>query len=154
MFIKKSSTGFCIISIYVDDLNIIGHAKDIDEAHNHLKKEFEMKDLGKTKFCLGLQIEHLQTGILVHQSAYIKKVLEKFNIDKVYPQRTPMIIRALEKDKNPFKPKQEGEEVLEAKYPYLSANGALMYLANNTRPDIAFTVNYLARHSAAPIMCH
>jgi hypothetical protein len=154
MFIKKSSTGFCIISIYVDDLNIIGHAKDIDEARNHLKKEFEMKDLGKTKFCLGLQIEHLQTGILVHQSAYIKKVLEKFNIDKVYPQRTPMIIRALEKDKNPFKPKQEGEEVLEAEYPYLSANGALMYLANNTRPDIAFTVNYLAIHSAAPIMCH
>ncbi|KAJ9556488.1 hypothetical protein OSB04_011102 [Centaurea solstitialis] len=27
---------------------------------------FEMKDLGKTKFCLGLQIEHLKDGILVH----------------------------------------------------------------------------------------
>ena len=24
VFIKKSSTGFCIISVYVDDLNIIG----------------------------------------------------------------------------------------------------------------------------------
>jgi hypothetical protein len=56
VFIRKSSTDFCIISIYIDDLNIIGHAKDIDEAHNHLKKEFEMKDLGKTKFCFGLQI--------------------------------------------------------------------------------------------------
>jgi hypothetical protein len=58
-FIRKFSTGFCIISVYVDDLNIIGHAKDIDEARNHLKKEFEMKKLGKTKFYLGLQIEHL-----------------------------------------------------------------------------------------------
>jgi hypothetical protein len=85
VFIRKSSTGFCIISVYVDDLNIIGHAKDIVEAHNHLKKEFEMKDLGKTKFCLGLQIEHHQMNILVHQSAYVKKVLEKFNMDKVYP---------------------------------------------------------------------
>jgi hypothetical protein len=66
VFIKKSSTCFCIISVYIDDLNIIGHAKDIDEACNHLKKEFEMKDLGKTKFYLGLQIEHLQTGILAH----------------------------------------------------------------------------------------
>jgi hypothetical protein len=59
VFIRKSSTRFYIISVYVDDLNIISHAKDIDEAHNHLKKESEMKDLGKTKFCLGLQIKHL-----------------------------------------------------------------------------------------------
>jgi hypothetical protein len=105
VFIRKSSTSFCIISVYVDDLNIIGHAKNIDEAHSHVKKEFEMKDLGKTIFCLGLQIEHLQTGILVHQSAYVKKVLEKFNMDKAYPQRTPMIVRALEKDKDSFRPK-------------------------------------------------
>jgi hypothetical protein len=76
VFIKKSSIGFCIISIYVDDLNIIGYTKDIDEACNHLKKEFEMKDLGKIKICLGLQIEHLQTDILVHQSIYVKKVME------------------------------------------------------------------------------
>jgi hypothetical protein len=46
--------GFCTISVYVDELNIIGHIKDIDEARNHLKMEFKMKDLGRTKFCLGL----------------------------------------------------------------------------------------------------
>jgi hypothetical protein len=50
VFIRKSSIGFCIILVYVDDLNIVGHAKDIDEARNYLKKEFEMKDLGKTNF--------------------------------------------------------------------------------------------------------
>jgi hypothetical protein len=61
----------------VDNLNIIGHTKNIDEARNHIKTEFEMKDLGKTKFCLRLQIEHLQTGILVHQSVYVQKILEK-----------------------------------------------------------------------------
>jgi hypothetical protein len=154
LFIRKFSTGFYIISVYVDDLNIIGHAKYIDKEHNHLKKEFEMKDLGKIKFCLGLQIEHLHTGILVHQSAYVKKVLEKFNMDKAYPQRTPMIVCTLEKDKDPFRPKQEGEEILGAEYLYLSAIGALMYLANNTRPNIAFAVNYLARHSAAPTTRH
>ena len=37
----------------------------------HQAGEFEMKDLGKTKFCLGFQLEHLPSGILVHQSAYI-----------------------------------------------------------------------------------
>jgi hypothetical protein len=54
VFIRKSSTKFCIISIYVDDLKIIGAELNINEARDHLKTEFEMKDLGKTKFCLGL----------------------------------------------------------------------------------------------------
>jgi hypothetical protein len=82
VFIRKSSTDFCIISVYVNDLNIISYGKNIDEAHKDLKKEFKMKDLGKTKFYLGLQIEHLQIGILIHQSAYVKKVLENFNMNK------------------------------------------------------------------------
>jgi hypothetical protein len=120
VFIKKSYTGFCIISVYVDDLNIIGHKRDIDEAHNLLKTEFEMKDLGKTKFCLGLQLEHLPTGILIHQSAYAHKVLSKFNMDKAYPSKTPMIVHTLERDKDPFRPRVEGEEILGPEYPYLS----------------------------------
>jgi hypothetical protein len=66
VFIKKSSNGFCIISVYVDDLNIIGNKEDINEARHHLKIEFEMKNLGHTKFCLGLQLENLPSGILVH----------------------------------------------------------------------------------------
>jgi hypothetical protein len=61
----------------VDDVNIIDHTKDIDEARNHLKIEFEMKDLGRTKFCLGLQLEYLHTGILIHKYAYVQKILKK-----------------------------------------------------------------------------
>jgi hypothetical protein len=53
-FIKKSNDGFYIISVYVDDLNIIGTIRDIEEAMAYLKSEFDMKNLGKTKFCLGL----------------------------------------------------------------------------------------------------
>jgi hypothetical protein len=71
VFIRKSSTSFCIISVYVDDLNIIVTEFDIHEAQDHLKTEFEMKNLGKTKFWLGLQLEHLPMGILAHQSAYV-----------------------------------------------------------------------------------
>ena len=43
LFIKKSTDGFCIISIYVDDLNIIGTTRDIEEASAYLKMDFEMK---------------------------------------------------------------------------------------------------------------
>jgi hypothetical protein len=75
-------------------------------------------------------------------------------MDKAYSVRTPMVVHAFEKDKDPFKLREEGEEVLGQEYPYLSAIGALMYLVNNTRPDIAFAVNCLIRHSAAPTMHH
>jgi len=71
VFIKRSLSGFCIISVYVNDINIIGNSHNIDEARSHLKTEFEMKDLGKTKFTIRLRIEHFHSGILVHQFAYI-----------------------------------------------------------------------------------
>ena len=38
--------------------------------------------------------------------------------------------------------------------PYFSVIGALMYLVNCTRPDIAFAVNILVRHSANPTHRH
>ena len=65
IFIKKSKTEFAIIAVYVDDLNIVGTPEELTRTTNYLKKEFEMKDLGKTKFCLGLQIEHFPNGVLV-----------------------------------------------------------------------------------------
>jgi hypothetical protein len=64
-----------------------------------------MKDLGKIKICLVLQLEHLHTGTLMHQFAYVRKVLKKFNMDKAYPTNTPMIVRALERDTDPFRMK-------------------------------------------------
>ena len=48
----------------------------LTKATNYLKKEFEMKDLGKTRYCLNLQIELYSNGILVHQSTYVEKVLK------------------------------------------------------------------------------
>ena len=53
-FIKKRENGFAIIALYVDDLNLIGTPEELIKTTNYLKKEFEMKDLGKTRYCLGL----------------------------------------------------------------------------------------------------
>ena len=66
VFIKKSTSGYAIIAVYVDDMNLIGTSKELTETAELLKKEFEMKDLGKTRYCLDLQIEHRKDGILVH----------------------------------------------------------------------------------------
>jgi hypothetical protein len=48
-------TGRNAVIVDVDDLNIIGNTRGIDDTCNHLKTEFEMKDLGKIKFYLGFK---------------------------------------------------------------------------------------------------
>ncbi|KAJ9544183.1 hypothetical protein OSB04_023890 [Centaurea solstitialis] len=64
-----------ITVVYVDDMNIIGTLDEIRDTTSYLKSEFEMKDLGKTRYCLGIELEHRACGILIHQSAYIQKLL-------------------------------------------------------------------------------
>lgn len=61
-------------------------------------------------------------------------------MDKSYPLRTPMVTRYFQVEKDPFRPREEKEELL-GQVSYLNAIGVLMYLANCTRPDIAFAVN-------------
>ena len=70
------------------------------------------------------------------------------------PAKAPMVVRSIDLEKDVFRPRDEGEEILGSEFPYLSLIGALMYLANSTRTDIAFAVNLLARHSAAPTKRH
>ena len=82
--------------MYFDDLNLVGTLKELIRTTNYLKKKFKMKDLGKTKFCLGLQIEHFSNGVLVHQSTYIKKVLKRFYMDKAHPLSSLMVVRSLD----------------------------------------------------------
>ncbi|XP_073137047.1 secreted RxLR effector protein 161-like [Henckelia pumila] len=65
-----------------------------------------------------------------------------------------MVVRSLDVKKDIFRPRDEQEELLGPEVPYLSAIGALMYLANSTRPDIAFAVNLLARYSSSPTQRH
>ena len=69
-----------------------------------MKNEFEMKDLGKTKFYLGLQTEHFPNGVLVHQSTCIKKVLKQFYMDKAHPLSSPMVVRSLDVKNDSFGP--------------------------------------------------
>ena len=114
-----------------------------------------MKDLGKTRYCLGLQIEHRKDGILLHQENYTQKVLRRFSHQDAKPSSsTPMVVRSLDIKKDPFRPKEDDEEILSPECSYLGAIGSLLYLAQCTRPDISFAVNCLARHSNAPTRRH
>jgi hypothetical protein len=71
-----------------------------------------------------------------------------------HPLSTPMVVRSLDVKKDPYRPRKNNEKALGPEVPYLSAIGALMYLANNTRPDISFSLNVLARYSSDPTRRH
>ncbi|XP_075096180.1 secreted RxLR effector protein 161-like [Nicotiana tabacum] len=75
-------------------------------------------------------------------------------MDNAHPLSTPMVVRSLDINKYPFRPQENNEDLIGDETPYLSTIGALMYLANNTRPDIAFAVSLLARFSSSPTRRH
>ena len=75
-------------------------------------------------------------------------------MDEAHPLSTPMVVRSLDVNKDPFRSQEKDEEILGSEVPYLITIGALMYLANTTRPDITFAVNLLARYSSAPTRRH
>jgi hypothetical protein len=75
-------------------------------------------------------------------------------MEKAHPLSTLMVVRSLDVKNDPFRPREDSEEILGHEVPYLSAIGALMYLANCTRPDIAFPVNLLARYNFVPTRRH
>ncbi|EOY31589.1 Uncharacterized protein TCM_038538 [Theobroma cacao] len=66
VFIKKSKIGFVMVVVYVDNMNLIRTLEKLSKTTEYLKKEFEVKDFGKIKLCLGLEREHKANGILIH----------------------------------------------------------------------------------------
>ncbi|XP_075084817.1 secreted RxLR effector protein 161-like [Nicotiana tabacum] len=70
-------------------------------------------------------------------------------MDTTHPLSTPMVVRSLDINKDPFRPQENVKELVGDETPYLNAIGVLMYLAYNTRPDIAFAVSLLARFSSS-----
>ena len=75
-------------------------------------------------------------------------------MDKSHPLSTPIVVKSLDMKKDLFRPREDDEELLGPEVPYLSAIRALMYLASNTRPNISFDVNLLARYSFSPTRRH
>jgi hypothetical protein len=73
MYIKVSQGSMIIIEVNVD--HIIFENDDDRLSQNFSKdmhKDFEINLLGELTFFLGLQISHLDEGILISQTKYIK----------------------------------------------------------------------------------
>jgi hypothetical protein len=113
-----------------------------------------MKDLGEAKVILGCEVErnrHDRT-ILLHQHAYVVRKLEAFRMDQCRPAGTPGDPSVtLSSSMSP----QTDEQKAEMKdTPYAQATGALLYLAQVTRPDIAAAVAKVCRYNHNPGPAH
>ena len=154
LFTLQHTSGFVVIVVYVDDLNLVGTPATCQYAIALLTDQFEMKLLGRTSFCLGLQLTHIRGGgIFLHQTTYTQKLLKQFGMDKANPLSAPMIGRNKTSD-DPYAPCKEEEEEFHNRTQYLAAVGALLYLSTYTRPDISFAVSVLAKHSQKPGVRH
>lgn len=86
-----------------------------------------MKDWGKTNYCLSLQIEHNANEILIHQFAYVEKILKRFNMNNAHSLCNPMVVQSIDPKHDLFRPKENDEEIFGPEVPYLNVIGALLY---------------------------
>lgn len=138
---KHCSGQILIVAIYVDDLLIFSNNKKLREnLKKNLMSNFEMKDLGIAKQCLGMKITRdiINKKLFIDQKEYTEKILKKFNMSECKPVDTP-----LEKGIN-FNPCEKQNK---CNVPYQEAVGSLLYLSMISRPDIAFAVSLLSRYN-------
>lgn len=89
-----------LILIYVDDiLKFYHNKKDINVIRKGLLQEFEVRDLGAARYCLGIEITRSGDQIAISQSNYIQKLLSRFRMEDCNPVSTPVeSVVKLEKD--------------------------------------------------------
>ncbi|GKD23977.1 hypothetical protein Tco_1225680 [Tanacetum coccineum] len=100
-----------------------------------------MNDLGEAAYILGIKIYRDRSKQLIglSQSAYIDKILKKFNMHNSKKGYLPMEVKhELSNEMCASTPK---EVAYMKKVPYASAVGSIMYVVRCTRPDVAFAQN-------------
>ncbi|GJU15291.1 retrovirus-related pol polyprotein from transposon TNT 1-94 [Tanacetum coccineum] len=128
-----------------------GPNKDrINKLKAQLAREFEMKYLGPTNKIIGMQIHRDRVGrkIWLSQKSYVKKILQRFNMQDCKPISTlfPTNIKLSSK----MSPSSEKERMEISRVPYASAVGSLMFAMICIRPGITHVVGVVSRYMAKP----
>jgi hypothetical protein len=135
-----------IIWIHVDDGIITGPTlASLQELETNLKSSIKIKWTAGLDNIVGLSLKRTTSGFELRQPNLTAKILRD-RWDGVTIAKTPFPTGNLP-DTNP-----DAEGVDSSTY--LSIIGSLNYLAVATRPDIAFSVNFLARFSKNPSVLH
>ena len=135
---------------YVDDCGIAAPTmKEIDGFVDRLRNRgFELTKEGDFSVYLGINFHRdpkTQT-VTVTQPGLIKKILATTGLEECNPNQAPLSQAGLGADPNGPPSKEP--------WSYSSVVGMLLYLATNTRPDIAFAVSQVAHFNSAPKQSH
>jgi hypothetical protein len=143
VYMRRSSTGTIIFSVHVDDIfSAASSAAENDRFAELLKSRWAISELGPAKFALGIAFsrDHSARTISLSQTAFIDKVVNRFNLSEAHPCDTPMVASLVLR--RPDKSIPVPPEVLtwQSCTPYRVLVGTLNYITVATHPDIAFAV--------------
>ena len=114
-----------LIGVYVDDIILAGKSDNkINEVKRALGAKFNIKDMGKLHYFLGMNIlQDEKTGnVWIGQPAYVESILNKFGMNNSKPVSTPI-------DPNTKLIKPTDDEQIIDQQLYQSAIGSLLYLS-------------------------
>ncbi|KAD4385721.1 hypothetical protein E3N88_25890 [Mikania micrantha] len=146
LFMKRVDKELLLVQIYVDDI-IFGSTKPSMCEHfsKLMSSKFEMSVLSELKTFLGLQVKQTPNRTFIHQSKYVKDLLNKFDMNDCKIISTPMVTSP------GICPDDNGEPVDQTLYRCMI--GSPMYLTAS-RPDIMYATCVCARYQSAPKQSH
>lgn len=147
LFTKSEEGGkLLVVSVYVDDIIFTDNDEAMFERFkNSMKQEFDMSDLGRMKYFLGVEVVQSSKGIFINQKKYANEVLKMFGMEYYNWVQNPIVPGCkLVKD--------EAGAVFDATT-YKQMVGSLMYLIA-TRPDLAYVVSLISRFMERPTNLH
>ncbi|PNX88028.1 putative copia-type protein [Trifolium pratense] len=146
LFVLRKHKVHVVVLVYVDDLIIGGndHAT-INSFKDYLHSCFHMKDLGKLKYFLGVEVARSNSGIFLCQRKYALDIIKETGFLGSKPASTPM---------------EQGHRLALAEGPELSHPdqfrrlvGRLIYLCF-TRPELTYSVHILSQFMHQPRQEH
>jgi len=137
-----------IVAVHVDDIRLFSDSlTTIDTFKTLIRKIFTMTDEDEDSCYLGMHVEQGHNELRLHQSAYVQKILERFNLQDLPPVKTPC-------DTNKKLVKSTSAPDAKFQNEYLQMFGSLNYLPTITRPDLAYAVSMAGRYNSNPNQDH
>jgi hypothetical protein len=130
----------------VDDLIFTGDDEQMMlEFKQLMMRVFDMTDLGRMRFFLGIEVLQQTNGTYICQRKYTLEVLKRFGMEESNVVMNP-IVPGFKTDKI-----GEGNKIDETYYKQIV--GSLMYITA-TRLDIMFGVSFISRFMSNPTEVH